>query len=173
MGTDANSPTIEIGDNTDDMFELYGYIVDKAFPRIGRLSCFEDVVDTLYCSPIFKELISPENINNIDLSCGIQLNFPNRDNIVLPWTEKGGLVKSYIGPIDSSIWEPFSYVLAAVCSAGGTKLLVELLKAYVDERKGRKIRIKRGEFELEINGGTPQKQIEEIFCLFEAKFKKE
>lgn len=47
------------------------------------------------------------------------------------------------------------------CSAGGTKGIIDLLKAWVEERKGRCVRLRSGNSEVEIKGGVSKKQIEE------------
>jgi hypothetical protein len=52
-------------------------------------------------------------------------------------------------------------IVKIVLSAGGAiKIIVELIKSWVEDRKGRKIRLKKGDFELEIQGGMSQKEIE-------------
>jgi hypothetical protein len=57
--------------------------------------------------------------------------------------------------------------IASICAAGGIKMFVELLKAWVEERKGRKIRIKRGDLEIEVQGGVTKAQVDQLIKTFE------
>jgi hypothetical protein len=52
-------------------------------------------------------------------------------------------------------------VKIAFSAGGAIKVIVELIKAWVEDRKGRKIRLKKHDFELEIQGGMADKEIEE------------
>jgi hypothetical protein len=74
--------------------------------------------------------------------------------------------------IESELLRGICYAIAMGCAAGGTKALIDLLKAWVEERKGRRIKIKQGEVEIEIQGGMSQKRIKEMVDMFEAKFGK-
>jgi hypothetical protein len=68
------------------------------------------------------------------------------------------------------VLEEIGQILAIVCAAGGSKALIDLLRAWVEERSGRKIRIKRGDVELEIQGRMSEKRIQEIINTFEKEF---
>jgi len=72
--------------------------------------------------------------------------------------------------------EPFLSSIATgiglVCSAGGTALLVDTIKTWVERKKGRRIRIKRGDVEVEIEGSVTQQELEQLIDMFNKHFKK-
>jgi hypothetical protein len=53
-----------------------------------------------------------------------------------------------------------------------SKVLLDLIKIWVEEKKGRRIKIKKGDVELEIAGGMSAAEIQKILDLFEEKFGK-
>ena len=63
-------------------------------------------------------------------------------------------------------------IVAIVCAAGGSKAFSDHLKTWVEERSGRKIRIRKGDIELEIQGGISEKKLKETIELFEESFGK-
>jgi biopolymer transport protein ExbD len=54
----------------------------------------------------------------------------------------------------------------ALPTAGAAKLVIELIRSWVKDREGRKIKIKSGDYELEIEGGVSNKQIEDRLSQF-------
>ena len=70
------------------------------------------------------------------------------------------------------ILEQMGTSIALICAAGGTRALISLLKAWVDERRGRTLRVKQGDSELEIQGGMSLSQIEQLVAIFEKTFGK-
>jgi hypothetical protein len=58
------------------------------------------------------------------------------------------------------VFDILSTVATALSAAGGIAGFVGLIKAWVDDRNGRKIRIKQGDFEVEFQGGISQDEIE-------------
>jgi len=65
--------------------------------------------------------------------------------------------------------QAFATAITAICAAGGTKMVIELLKAWVEERKGRRIRIKKGDYEIEVQGGMTKAQVDQLIKTFEEK----
>jgi hypothetical protein len=59
-----------------------------------------------------------------------------------------------------------------ICAAGGSKSLIDLLKIWVENKKSRKVKIKKGDIEIEINGDVSLKQLKNISNLFEETFHK-
>jgi hypothetical protein len=60
-----------------------------------------------------------------------------------------------------------SDILKVACSAAAaTKVIIEFIKAWVEDRKGRVIKIKEGDVELELHGGMNQTEIEERIKTF-------
>jgi hypothetical protein len=57
-----------------------------------------------------------------------------------------------------------------VCAAGGCKVVVELLRIWAQERKGRILRIRQGDPELELRGGLRNEDVEAIVRLFARRF---
>ena len=72
--------------------------------------------------------------------------------------------------------EPFLNSIAAgigvICSAGGTAVLVDVLKTWVEGKKGRRIKIKKDDFEMEIEGFVTQKELEQLIDTFDKHFNK-
>jgi hypothetical protein len=62
--------------------------------------------------------------------------------------------------------------IAAACVYGASKYFVEILKIWVDERKGRKLRIIKGDKEIHIEGGVTKKKVKEIIRLIDSEFEK-
>ena len=73
------------------------------------------------------------------------------------------------GPVQELLGH-ISAPIAIACAAGGCKALVELLKTWVEDRKGRRIKIKIGDAEIEIQGGIDHAQIEQISELLVKRF---
>jgi hypothetical protein len=72
--------------------------------------------------------------------------------------------------------EPFLSSIATgiglVCSAGGTAMLINILKTWVEGKKGRRIKIKKDDFEIEIEGFVSQKELEQLIDTFDKHFSK-
>lgn len=62
--------------------------------------------------------------------------------------------------------------LTVGCAAGGSRALVGLLKAWVAERKGRKIKIRKGTTALEISGAVSTAKVDQIVDIFEKRLQK-
>jgi hypothetical protein len=60
--------------------------------------------------------------------------------------------------------------LTVAFAAGGIKLLLELFKTWVEDRKGRKIRIKKGDIEIDLEGGVSKEQVEQALKILEEHF---
>ena len=71
-----------------------------------------------------------------------------------------------------AILQGVSLPIGLLCAAGGTKAFIELLKCWVEERKGRKIRIKRGDDEIVIEGGVNRRDVDHAIRLLETRFGK-
>lgn len=63
-----------------------------------------------------------------------------------------------------------SMPLTLACAAGGAKVLVDLLKLWVEDRKGRKVTIRHGDDEIELAGGMSDHDLERAVKLFERRF---
>jgi hypothetical protein len=48
----------------------------------------------------------------------------------------------------------------ALMAAGSLKVILTILKLWIEERKGRRIKIKKGDFELELQGTMSKKEID-------------
>lgn len=57
-----------------------------------------------------------------------------------------------------------------ICAAGGSTAFLSLLKAWVEERKGRKIVIMKEGKQLELHGGVSRRRLKEVIELFENSF---
>lgn len=74
-------------------------------------------------------------------------------------------------------WPPDDIVrlLTIACSAYGgvklAKLVFETIKLWLDLRKARKVRIKKGEYEIEIHAGMSAREIEKVIDLLVRKTK--
>jgi hypothetical protein len=75
-----------------------------------------------------------------------------------------------LAPSWDSILSSISESIAIVCAVGGSKALIGLLKSWVEERGGRKIRIKKGDIELEVQGGVSESHVKKLVQIFEEKF---
>jgi hypothetical protein len=63
--------------------------------------------------------------------------------------------------------------IGLVCGAGGSALLAELLKTWIEGKRGRSIKIRRGDVELEIQGVVRKRELEELVAFFDEHFGKE
>jgi hypothetical protein len=65
-------------------------------------------------------------------------------------------------------WPPtdITTLLACACAYKTVRAVIELIKLWVDERKARKIRIKNGNIEIEIQGGMSASAIKKRFDEF-------
>ena len=61
-------------------------------------------------------------------------------------------------------------IVTIICAAGGSKAFMDLLKSWVEKSRSRKIKIKKGDIELEIQGGISEKKLKETIELFEESF---
>ena len=71
-----------------------------------------------------------------------------------------------------SVLSNLAVPIAIVCSAGASRSFLELIKAWVEERKGREIRIKHGDSEVVIKGGVSDRDFERAVALFEKHFRR-
>lgn len=69
----------------------------------------------------------------------------------------------------SELMQVLGASLTAVCAAGGAKMFIEILKVWLEERKGRRVKIKKGDIELEIQGGVSKEQVEQIIMLLDVR----
>ena len=65
-------------------------------------------------------------------------------------------------------WPPstIEILLICACTRAAAPPVIELIKAWIEERKARKIRIKNGEFEIEIQGGVSLRALRKTFDEF-------
>jgi len=62
-------------------------------------------------------------------------------------------------------------IVGMICAAGGSTAFLTLLKAWVEERKGRKIVIKKNGTRLELHGGVSKAKLKEVIELFESSLR--
>lgn len=72
----------------------------------------------------------------------------NRRSVRNPWFPKN---------INNLVW--------VLCCIPLSKMFLELVKSWVEERKGRSIRVKNGDVEIEIKGGMSTRRINKLFEL--------
>ena len=60
--------------------------------------------------------------------------------------------------------------IGLVCGAGGSALLAELLKTWIEAKRGRSIKIRKGDVELEIHGVIRKRDLEELVAFFDKHF---
>jgi hypothetical protein len=65
-------------------------------------------------------------------------------------------------------WPPIEItpLLICACVAPVAKIVLELIKVWVDDRKSRKVKIKNGDFEIEIQGGMSKRMLKSRFDEF-------
>ena len=63
-------------------------------------------------------------------------------------------------------------IVGMICAAGGGTAFLGLLKAWVEERKGRKIVIKKKGTQLELHSGVSKSKLKEVIELFDSSFQK-
>jgi hypothetical protein len=64
------------------------------------------------------------------------------------------------------IVEVVTAVTAVLSAAGGMKMILEMVKLWIEQRKERRIKLKRGDIELELQGSMSQKELEQKIELF-------
>lgn len=67
----------------------------------------------------------------------------------------------------ANIGEVVTTVTTMLSAAGGMKMLLEMVKLLVEERKERRIKLKRGDIELEIQGSMSKREIQQKLELFQ------
>jgi hypothetical protein len=68
--------------------------------------------------------------------------------------------------IVDSLAPTIAAVTAILSTAGGMKMLLEMVKLWVESRKERRIKLKTGDIELELQGSMSQKEIQSKIQLF-------
>jgi Putative restriction endonuclease len=61
-------------------------------------------------------------------------------------------------------------IIATACTAGAVKVVIEIIKAWVQNRNGRKLRFVKDGVEFEIQGGMKSDEVERIINLFYKNF---
>ncbi len=77
-------------------------------------------------------------------------------------TRAGGNIES-----KEAIGEVVTAATVMLSAAGGMKMLLEMVKLWVEERKERRIKLKRGDIELEIQGSMSKREIQQKLELFQ------
>lgn len=115
-------------------------------------------------SPILGKYIIRGTKNNINIDIDdIILNIPNPED-----GSPGSKLKFSLSW--DVILQNVSIPVAIACAAGGCRAFIELVKIWAEEKKGRRIKFRKGDIELEIQGGVDQKSIEKLINMFEQKF---
>src|SRR5947207_6993746 len=84
-----------------------------------------------------------------------------------PYSEEGPTAAMAVRPIPvPPLYGPHAIhfptlegLLSMVAAAGGVKSLVDLMKIWVEERKGRRVEMKRGEIAIVIQGGVSRREL--------------
>jgi hypothetical protein len=103
--------------------------------------------------------LGPYLIDGIERNLEVDVDFLRADTLL--FTEERGI--SF--PLDTAL-QHITTPLALACAAGGCRVLVELLRSWVEERKGRVLKIKQGQVELEIHGALTEAQVQEVVAIF-------
>jgi hypothetical protein len=77
-----------------------------------------------------------------------------------------GLTGQQGGYAGGDVAEAVTIITAMLSAAGGMKMLLEMVKLWIEARKERRIKLKRGDIELEIQGSMSEKEIQESLELF-------
>jgi hypothetical protein len=93
-------------------------------------------------------------------------------NIHMPikYPGMGGMTPELLTVISNYIQQTFTIPLSLICVGGGYKLVVELLKLWVADRTGRKLKVKKGDVEIEIQGAIDPEQIEQLTEMLKTSF---
>jgi hypothetical protein len=67
--------------------------------------------------------------------------------------------------------DPVLELLSFICATGGAAKVLSFIQAWVEERKGRFIRIKNEHGEIEIRGGVSEEQISNLIKMFNTQLK--
>ena len=63
--------------------------------------------------------------------------------------------------------DQLGHIVSAICAAGGSAAFSGLVKAWLEERKARRIVIKKDGVELELQGAVSKERLEEMIKMFE------
>jgi hypothetical protein len=92
----------------------------------------------------------------------------NSESIEVEVTRAGTKVDSReAGELITEAGELITVITAMLSAAGGMKMLLEMVKLWVEERKERRIKLKRGDIELEIQGSMSKREIQQKLELFQ------
>ena len=93
----------------------------------------------------------------------VATNSENSDSINSEARYRGGAPD-----IDRSMGleEVVTVVTAMLSAAGGMKMLLEMVKLWIEDRKERRIKLKRGDIELELQGRMSSEEIRQKIELF-------
>lgn len=152
----ANQDKIIVKDNTGD-----GSF--REFLEV-HLCTFLDPGDSHWKEKVIEQ--SPSLAPYIIKGRGIS-NPPDLLRLVIPnpYTSTEMALRSW-----DLLLKSLSAPIALICSLGASKAFINLLKIWVEERKGREITIKRGELKIVIKGGVTQKQLNQVIEIFEKQF---
>jgi hypothetical protein len=67
--------------------------------------------------------------------------------------------------------DQLGHIVGVICAAGGSTAFLSLVKAWVEERKSRRIVIKKDGAQLELHGGVSKERLKETIELFESSFR--
>jgi hypothetical protein len=157
--TDTNAPDITIKDHSER--ESLGAFLDKVTCAVWRPDRAGWEAKVLEQSPVLGPYLISGWRNKVPVS-------PNAIRLDLPEPRHTG------PPRFSAPWnvilDALVAPLAIICAAGGSKAFLSLLKAWVEERKGRRVVVEHKGSRIEIQGGVSKKQVKELVRVFEETF---
>ena len=152
--------TIEASEDSSDEFTSF---IGTLLPGINLRDLSEMEVALLSGSPILGPYVvqgmrehSPVDMDSLRVN--LPDNRPTGPNVLhCPW---------------DVILQGISLPIAIACASGASKAFIDLLKTWVEERKGHTIRIRRGNCEIELTGGVTDNDVQRAVDLFEDRFGK-
>jgi hypothetical protein len=133
----------------------------------GSMITIENLNDTEQFHQFLVSHLSKriKNLTNENMNC---LSVDGSNDCLRIMGAEWGVRSSFLSGQENAI----SNCVFTLCAAGGLKWFIDLLKIWVEERKGRKIKIKHGNNELEIVGGVSEQQLKKVALFFEEEINK-
>jgi len=153
MGKKIEQP-IQIRFDTKDISDnILSYLIEIT----GLFAAHGDLEDKISRPNITKYIKNGRRNNSKFDNKSIQINIPKLDigAIAIPW---------------DTLLENINTSLALACAAGGYKVLIDLLKLWVEKNNNRVIKIQKGDSSMELRGHVSQEQLDRIIQVFEEKF---
>jgi|SRR5579859_3531662 len=69
--------------------------------------------------------------------------------------------------LNNELLNSTAQTLQALCALGGAKIIVNLIRLWVEERKGRKVHIRKGDIEIALEGTPSKTALDQVLNLLE------